>query len=86
MFPVQPEAANGQIRCPHCRTTRLKALRRIDPIDRVYGNWLVNRMRARRGDTIYHCIYCRLQFYDPRKPAIAGPAKKSNSQPPQPSV
>ena len=43
-------------------------LNRLDRIERIYGNSLMNRMRARRGDTIYHCIFCRLQFYDPRKP------------------
>ena len=43
-------------------------LKKLDRIDAVYGNRLTNQIRARRGDTIYHCIYCRLQFYDPRKP------------------
>jgi cytoskeletal protein CcmA (bactofilin family) len=37
----------------------------------MYGSRLLNRLRERRGDTLYHCIFCRLQFYDPRKPAPA---------------
>ena len=43
---------------------------RLDRIETLYGNALLNRIRARRGDTIYHCVYCRLQFYDPHKPSF----------------
>jgi hypothetical protein len=48
-------------------------LKRIDRIEKIYGNALMNRIRARRGDTIYHCVFCRLQFYDPRKPLGTAP-------------
>src|SRR5438105_3754751 len=65
---------DDQVRCPDCRTTRLKVLKEIDRIEKLYGTALMNRMRARRGDTIYHCVFCRLQFYDPRKPNSAPPA------------
>jgi hypothetical protein len=67
--PEGTETPGEKVRCPLCQTTYLKVLAKIDRIERVYGNALLNRMRARRGDTIYHCIYCRLQFYDARKPA-----------------
>jgi hypothetical protein len=67
------EVPDGAVRCPHCKTTRLKVLKRIDRIEKIYGNALMNRIRARRGDTIYHCVFCRLQFYDPRKPLGAAP-------------
>jgi hypothetical protein len=71
---------DDKVRCPHCRTTRLRVLNKLDRIETLYGNGLLNRYRARRGDTIYHCIYSRLQFYDPRKPvkraAPEAPAKK----------
>src|SRR5438552_1301374 len=76
------EPQDDKARCPHCQTTRLRVLNKLDRIEKLYGNSLMNRMRARRGDTIYHCVYCRLQFYDPRKPGrqadgvAQGPAAK----------
>jgi cytoskeletal protein CcmA (bactofilin family) len=76
----EAEPQDDNVRCPRCRTTRLRVLNKLDRIEKLYGNALMNRFRARRGDTIYHCIYCRLQFYDPRKPgrqAAGGPAKKA---------
>jgi cytoskeletal protein CcmA (bactofilin family) len=51
-------------------------LPKLDRIDRLYGNRLLNNIRARRGDTLYHCIFCRLQFYDPRQ---AGPPASGSS-------
>ena len=59
---------DDKIQCPRCGTTRLHLLPKLDGIDPLHGNRLANEIRARRGDAIYHCIYCRLQFYDPRKP------------------
>jgi hypothetical protein len=67
----EPETPDEPVRCPHCRTTRLKSLSKIDPIEKMYGSALLNRMRARRGDSIYLCVFCRLQFYNPRKPVNA---------------
>jgi hypothetical protein len=62
------EVPDDRVHCPQCRTTRLKILKKLDRIEKLYGNRIMNRFRARRGDTIYHCVYCRLQFYNPRKP------------------
>jgi hypothetical protein len=70
----EPEVPDDRVRCPHCRTTRLKVLKKLDRIEKLYGNRFMNRFRARRGDTIYHCVYCRLQFYDPRKPRSSSSA------------
>src|SRR4051794_13596293 len=77
-----------KVQCPRCGTRRLHVLKRLDTIDAVYGNRLANEIRARRGDTIYHCIYCRLQFYDPRKPEskppkleVAAPEPESEPEP-----
>jgi cytoskeletal protein CcmA (bactofilin family) len=76
----EPEVSDDQVRCPHCKTTRLKVLKKLDRIEKLYGNPLINRMRARRGDTIYHCVYCRLQFYDPRRPGdVSAPGKTDTS-------
>src|SRR3954454_4271301 len=69
--PEPAETADDKVRCPHCRTARLRVLTKLDRIETLYGNSLMNRIRARRGDTIYHCVYCRLQFYDARKPRVA---------------
>jgi hypothetical protein len=67
----ESEIDDNQVRCPRCKTTRLKVLKKIDRIEKLYGNSLMNRFRARRGDTIYHCVICRMQFYDARKPGTA---------------
>jgi cytoskeletal protein CcmA (bactofilin family) len=72
------EVPHDPVRCPHCQTTRLKVLKKIDRIETLYGNALMNRMRARRGDTLYHCVFCRLQFYDPRKPGST-PAPRNSA-------
>ncbi len=70
------EVPDNHVRCPRCQTTRLKVLKKLDRIEKLYGNALMNRMRARRGDTLYHCVICRLQFYDPRKPSETPAAGK----------
>jgi cytoskeletal protein CcmA (bactofilin family) len=71
---------DDKVRCPRCGTTRLHVLKRLDGIDRLHGNRLANEIRARRGDTIYHCIYCRLQFYDARKPNPVQPQKSRQEE------
>ena len=71
---VGTDVPDDQVRCPRCKTTRLRVLKKLDRIEKLYGNVLMNKMRARRGDTIYHCVICRLQFYDSRKPASASSA------------
>ena len=79
-FEDASEVPDDQVQCPHCKTTRLKVLKKLDKIEKLYGNALMNRIRARRGDTIYHCVYCRLQFYDPRKPGSA-PSEQASTHP-----
>src|SRR5579864_3639368 len=81
----EPEVPDDQVRCPLCQTTRLKVLKKLDRIEKLYGNALMNRMRARRGDTLYHCVYCRLQFYDPRKPSSNARERGTKRQPEPPS-
>ena len=60
-FRKGPEA-----RCPLCGTYRLRALAERDHIDRMY-NSLVNLVLRIMGGRLYHCRYCRLQFYDRRR-------------------
>ena len=52
--------------CPRCGTLRITKLRdrdRIDPMERG----LLNFIERVAGGQLYHCCYCRLQFYDRRK-------------------
>jgi DNA-directed RNA polymerase subunit RPC12/RpoP len=49
-------------KCPDCGTTRLVIRRRRDPIDRYHGG-LLAWWRKKMGAKLYHCIFCRLQFY-----------------------
>jgi hypothetical protein len=65
--------------CPRCGNPEVKKLPKRDGIDRMYNNPL-SRLQQLFGAPIYHCHWCRLQFYDlrPRVPKIkvtqAGPA------------
>ena len=49
-------------RCPDCGTTRLVIRGKRDPIDRYEGG-LLAWWRRKLGAPLYHCIFCRLQFY-----------------------
>ena len=49
--------------CPLCGTEKLKRLTKRDGIDRLY--WNLFRIVCRVCDVhLYHCRYCRIQFYD----------------------
>lgn len=54
-------------RCPRCGTYRLSRLITRDKIDPMERGLLNFAQRLWRGD-LYHCRYCRVQFYDVRKP------------------
>jgi DNA-directed RNA polymerase subunit RPC12/RpoP len=54
-------------RCPRCGTYRLTRLATPDKIDRMHSG-LVNFVQYAWGAELYHCRYCRVQFYDVRKP------------------
>jgi DNA-directed RNA polymerase subunit RPC12/RpoP len=57
-----------EARCPNCGTYRLSKLRGIDKIDKM-ATGPFNRIEKLLGGTLYHCVFCRLQFYDRRKAA-----------------
>ncbi len=67
-------------RCPLCGTYRLRALAERDRIDKMHRNPL-NVVQGMLGAKLYHCRYCRIQFYDRRRLAeqekvsgtVAGP-------------
>jgi len=54
-------------RCPRCGTYRLTRLASRDKIDPMLRG-LVNFFQKLTGGDLYHCRYCRVQFYDVRKP------------------
>ena len=53
---------------PRCRFQGVRARRRVDNIDRKRGG-IFNLLHRMLGGQLYHCWFCRLQFYDlrPRK-------------------
>jgi len=54
-------------RCPRCGTYRLTRLAKRDKIDRMHNGLLNLLQKIARAD-LYHCRYCRVQFYDVRRP------------------
>ena len=68
-------------RCPVCgsyRITKLKAPDKIDPMKSGFFN-LVERMAKGK---LYHCHFCRLQFYDRREsPSENNPVAEGHNAP-----
>lgn len=64
-----------EVRCPQCGTYRLRQLAERDHIDRMKKG-LINLLQRSFGGRLYHCRYCRLQFYD-RRPLAAEPTLKT---------
>jgi DNA-directed RNA polymerase subunit RPC12/RpoP len=62
-------------RCPSCGTLRIVKLKARDKIDPMYVGFL-NLMERLAGGRLFHCRYCRCQFYDRRRTAaeISQPA------------
>jgi DNA-directed RNA polymerase subunit RPC12/RpoP len=68
-------------RCPRCGTYRLKGLKQRDKIDPIQGGFL-NFLERLAGGKLFHCRYCRIQFYDRRRLASeVGPGEAGESQP-----
>ncbi len=53
-------------RCPICGTFRVTKLKERDRIDRMHSGFL-NLMERLSGGQLYHCRFCRLQFFDRRE-------------------
>jgi hypothetical protein len=53
-------------RCPMCGTSRVTKLHGRDRIDRMVSGPL-NTLKRLSGGKLYHCCFCRIQFYDRRK-------------------
>ena len=53
-------------RCPRCGTYRVVRLKQPDKIDRKHSGLLNLLERLAGHGRLYHCRWCRLQFYDRR--------------------
>jgi len=77
----------ARVRCHRCgsyRITKLKVRDKIDPMERG----LLNFLEKLAGGQLYHCKFCRIQFWDRRKfipqPApAAAPSALSGQTPPE---
>jgi DNA-directed RNA polymerase subunit RPC12/RpoP len=56
-----------ETRCPSCGTLRITKLKERDKIDPM-NTGLLNFLERIFGGNLYHCCFCRLQFYDRRIP------------------
>ena len=61
-------------RCPLCGTYRVVRLKERDHIDRVHRGFLNLLERLVGGGRLYHCRWCRTQFYDRRRLSHEVPA------------
>ena len=53
-------------RCPNCGTFRIKQLKEPDRIDPMHIG-LLNWLEKLAGGKLFHCRYCRIQFWDRRR-------------------
>jgi len=53
-------------RCPRCGTEEIRKRSSPDRIDRVLRTPL-SLLQSLIGGSLYHCMFCRLQFYDVRR-------------------
>lgn len=66
----------AETRCPNCGTERLRRLQQRDRIDRMYKGPL-NVIAAVLGGRLYHCAFCRIQFYDFRTSSYCRATRKA---------
>jgi len=67
-------------RCPVCGSYRMVRLKERDRIDQVHGGFLNLVERLVGGSKLYHCRWCRLQFYDRRKLAVEIPSPQGGGR------
>lgn len=62
---LSPYITGSVAQCPRCGTVALKRLTAPDRVDRFAGTvW--SALERLRGGSLYHCTFCRIQFYDTR--------------------
>jgi hypothetical protein len=64
-------------RCPKCGTFRLVRLKEPDHIDKQHTG-LLNFLERLAGGRLYHCRYCRVQFFDRRRLASEVAAEEAD--------
>ena len=69
-------------RCPVCGTFRVSKLKSPDHIDRFHSGFLNFLERLAGRGKLFHCRWCRLQFYD-RRPLSAELPKNEPAAPPE---
>ena len=67
-----------EARCPLCGTYRLRMLAERDHIDRMY-NGPLSLLERVMGGRLFHCRYCRIQFYDRRRLAAEAAVKSTRA-------
>jgi hypothetical protein len=74
-------------RCPVCGSHRVSKLKLPDKIDRFHGGFLNLLERIASKGQLFHCRWCRLQFYD-RRPLLTDIPKQDDSggTPPTPAA
>ena len=72
-------------RCPKCGTYRIVRLKEPDRIDPMHKG-LLNRIERLAGGRLYHCRYCRIQFFDRRRLAAEIAADETAAQMPAPGL
>ena len=70
----------NRCRCPRCGTFRITKLKERDKIDPMVGGFL-NHVERLMGGRLYHCRFCRIQFFD-RRHFIPAPMGAPAAQPP----
>jgi hypothetical protein len=55
-----------KVRCPRCGTYRITKLRGPDKIDKMASGLWNTFEKIAGGNKLYHCCFCRIQFYDRR--------------------
>lgn len=68
-------------RCPNCGTFRIVRLKEPDCIDPMYVGFF-NFLERIAGGKLFHCRYCRCQFYDRRRLATEGGTAEAVTTPP----
>jgi DNA-directed RNA polymerase subunit RPC12/RpoP len=53
-------------RCPKCGTFRIKQLKEPDQIDPMHTG-VLNMIEKMVGGKLFHCRFCRIQFWDRRR-------------------
>lgn len=61
-------------RCPLCGTERVARLAQRDGIDRMHRN-IFSMLRWFTATQLYHCRFCRIQFYDATRREKSGAAE-----------